>query len=70
VTVEQGGTPAVAVITEAFVHTADLMAEVCGVPGYRFAVIGHPFASVGDAALREKAHEAVAQVAELLTRRP
>jgi len=60
----------VAVITQAFVHTADLMAEVCGVPGYGFAVIGHPFASVSDDALREKAHETVTQVVELLTRRP
>ena len=66
VTAEKAGTPAVAVITEAFVPTADLMAEVCGMPGYRYAVIGHPFASDDEPALRRKAAEAVRQAVELL----
>jgi hypothetical protein len=62
-------TPAVAVITEAFVQTAELMAEVCGAPGYRFAVIGHPFASDHDQVVRQKAHRAVEQIVQLLTKR-
>jgi hypothetical protein len=69
ITSEKAGTPAVAVITEAFVPTADLMAEVCGMPGYRYAVIGHPFASDDQATLRRKAAETVRQAVELLTRR-
>lgn len=55
-----------AVITEAFVETADLMAEVCGMPGYRYAVIGHPFASDDAEALRRKAAETVRQAVVLL----
>jgi hypothetical protein len=69
VTSEQRGTPAVAVITEGLVETANLMAEVCGMPGYRFAVVGHPFASDDHDALREKARRTVDQVVELLTAR-
>lgn len=68
-TAEKAGTPAVAVITETFVHTAQLMGEVCGMPGYRFAVIGHPFASNGPEQLRAKAAETVRQAVDLLTRR-
>lgn len=58
-----------AVITEGFVRTATLMAEVCGLPGYPFATIGHPFASDGPDDLRRKARETVAQAVELLCRR-
>ena len=68
-TSEQRGTPAVAVITEGFVETANLMAEVCGMPGYRFAVVGHPFASDDHDVLREKARRTVDQAVELLTAR-
>lgn len=66
-TAEKAGTPAVAVITDAFVHTAELMSEVCGLPGYPFAVIGHPFASDGPEQLRVKAAATVRQAVELLT---
>ena len=68
-TAELEGTPAVAVITESFVPTARLMAEVCGLPGYPFAVIGHPFASDGPDEVRRKARETVAQAVDLLGRR-
>ena len=60
-TAERRGTPAVAVITDRFVDTANLMAEVCGMPGYRFAVVGHPFASDTREQLQRKAEEAVRQ---------
>jgi len=53
-------------MTERFVDTARLMAEVCGLPGYRFAVVAHPISSNGDAELRAKANEAVQQCLELL----
>jgi hypothetical protein len=51
------------------VPTADLMAEVCGMPGYRYAVVGHPFASDDQATLRRKAAETVRQAIALLTQR-
>ena len=53
-------------MTDRFVHTAELMAEVCGLPDYRFAVIAHPISSNDDAELRAKAGEAVRQCVELL----
>lgn len=40
-----------------------------GLPGYPFAVIGHPVANDSDSALREKAELAVQRIVELLTRR-
>jgi hypothetical protein len=40
-----------------------------GLPGYPFAVIGHPVANDGDAALRTKAEIAVKQIVMMLTQR-
>ena len=48
-------------MTDRFTRTARLMAEVCGVPTYPFAVVPHPISSNTDAELREKAAEAVRQ---------
>jgi len=67
VTAELAGTPAVAVITDAFVMMADVMAETCGIPGYRYAIIAHPVSSNSQNELRKKAQEVVHQSLELLT---
>ncbi len=40
-----------------------------GLPGYPFAVIGHPIANDSDEALRVKAGIAVKQIVALLTER-
>jgi hypothetical protein len=69
ITAEKAGIPAAAVMTEAFVDTADALARACGMPGYPFAVIGHPIAPDGDETLRRKAAEALRQCQELLIRR-
>ena len=69
ITAEKAGVPAAAVMTDAFVATADALAQACGMPGYRFAVIPHPIAPDGDEALRQKAAEALHQCQELLLRR-
>jgi len=61
--------PAVAVITDRFAASARAMAELNGVPTYPFAVIAHPIADNGDAALRAKAEEVLAQLVPLLTAR-
>ena len=53
-------------MTDAFVATADALAQACGMPGYPFAVIPHPIAPDGDEALHQKAAEAVNQCQELL----
>ena len=66
---ERLGIPAVAVITDRFVRSAQLVGELNGLPGYPFAVIGHPVANDNDAALRLKAEAAVREIVHLLTAR-
>jgi hypothetical protein len=57
------------VITDRFVRSAELVAQVNGLPGYPFAVIAHPIAGNDDDALRAKAKLAVERIVPLLTRR-
>ena len=54
-------------MTDRFIRTARLMAEVCGLPEYRFAVVPHPISSNADADLRAKAEDAVRQIVEHLS---
>jgi hypothetical protein len=56
-------------MTDRFVRSAELMGELNGLPGYPFAVIGHPIANNGDDILRQKAEVAVARIVALLTQR-
>ena len=58
--------PAVGVMTSAFVDGAELMAQACGAPDYRFAVIEHPISSATDSELLERAREIVRQAEELV----
>ncbi|HJQ85604.1 MAG TPA: hypothetical protein VKA21_16060 [Candidatus Binatia bacterium] len=66
ITIERTGTPAVAVMTDRFTRTAELMAETCGLPNYPFAIITHPISSNDDAQLKAKADDAVVRCVELL----
>jgi hypothetical protein len=59
----------VAVMTDRFERSAQVVAQVNGLPGYPFAVIAHPVANNDDASLREKAAIAVQRIVELLTQR-
>jgi len=63
---EQAGIRATAIITDRFVPTAQVMAQVSGMPGHPFAVIPHPISHNSDAILREKATDAVQQCAGIL----
>ena len=65
-TAERAGVPAVAVMTEAFVSAAQMMAAVQGVPDYPFVVIAHPISSATDAQLAKQAERAVARGVEIL----
>ena len=58
-TAEKTGITATAIMTERFTETAQVMAQVAGMPDYPFAVIAHPIANNTDSVLREKAEEAV-----------
>ena len=66
VSAERVGTPAVGVMTSAFVDGAELMAAALGVPGYPFAIIEHPIASASDAELEVKARATIEQAVGLL----
>jgi hypothetical protein len=68
VSAERLGTPAVAIMTDAFVDGAELMARALGVPGYPFVVIAHPIASATDDELQAKARAAAEHAAQLLIR--
>ena len=65
-TAERLGVPAMGVMTERFVSAAELMARVLGMPGYEFAVIGHPVSSASDDGLREMARVALVASERLL----
>ena len=54
------------VMTERFASAAELMARVLGMPGYKFAVIGHPISSASDERLVEYARATIEQVRLLL----
>ena len=56
-------------MTDRFVRSAEVMGELNGLPGYPFAVIGHPIANNSDEVLRQKAEIAVARIVALLTQR-
>jgi len=54
-----------AVMTESFVSAAELMCRVTGMPGYKFAVIGHPISCASDEQLVQYA-SATAELASHL----
>lgn len=66
---ERLGIPAVGIMTDRFVVTARLVAQLNGLPDYPFAVIVHPVANNDDDTLRAKARAAVDQIVPMLTRR-
>ena len=60
--------PAIGVMTERFVSAAELMGRALGMPGYRFAVIGHPIATASPERLEEFARHTIEDARRLLTR--
>lgn len=63
---ERAGITATAIITDRFVQTARVMAQVAGMPAFPFAVIAHPISDNDDAVLRTKAVAAVQQCVAIL----
>jgi hypothetical protein len=68
ISAEQAGIAATAIITDRFVQTAQVMAQVSGMPGFPFAVIPHPISNNDDATLQAKAAAAVQQCVAILLR--
>jgi hypothetical protein len=53
-------------MTERFVSAAEMMCRVLGMPGYKFAVIGHPISNASDRQLAAYARATVEQARHLL----
>jgi hypothetical protein len=66
---ERMGIPAVAIITDRFVRSAEAVGALNGLADYPFAVIDHPVANNDDVALRQKAEVAVKAIVPLLSQR-
>ena len=64
---EQAGVPAAVICTEAFVATADAMAELRGAPEYDYVVTEHPVAALTREQVRQRARYLVSEVVPLLT---
>ena len=66
VLLEKAGIPAVPIVTDAFESTAKEMAELWGVPDFRFVMMPHPMGSLTAAAIDERASGLVEHVLRLL----
>jgi hypothetical protein len=66
INLEKQGIPAVAVVTEPFIPTANALAELNGMGGYPFVAVPHPIGSLDVAAVRARADAALARIEALL----
>jgi hypothetical protein len=64
---ERSGLPAAVICTDAFVVTANAMAEMRGEPGYSYAVTEHPVAVLTEEQIRQRAKKLLPGVVSLLT---
>ena len=63
---EKAGIPAVPIITDAFQSAAEEMAELWGVPDFRFVMMDHPLAYLTPDDIEKRADEVLAKVLALL----
>ena len=63
---EKAGIPGIAIITEVFDATAKEMAELWGVPDFRFVMMPHPLASLTAEGVEQRADELLDKVLTLL----
>ena len=63
---EKAGIPAVPIVTDAFESTAKEMAELWGVPDFRFVMMQHPLASLTEDAVARRAEALLDKVLALL----
>jgi hypothetical protein len=66
VMLEKAGIPAVPLLTDAFDSTAREMADLWGVPDFRFVMMPHPLASLTGIQVEERATVLVEQIVGLL----
>jgi hypothetical protein len=63
---ERAGVPAVSICTEPFRVPAEAMAIAYGFPGYEFATMPHPLASLSEAQIQTHATELMPQLLRIL----
>ena len=63
---EKNGIPTVPVITDEFTSTAKEMANLWGVPEFRFVTMPHPLSNLSAAELEQRAEGLVDKIVELL----
>jgi hypothetical protein len=56
------------ICSDAFIATADAMADVRGAPGYRYLTTPHPVAGLTPEQVRQRAEAIADQVSRLLAR--
>ncbi len=66
VVLEIRGVPTAAICSDAFQTSADAIASLHGAPGYRYVTTRHPVAVLTPGQVRERARQALPQVAALL----
>ncbi|TNC18849.1 UGSC family (seleno)protein [Amycolatopsis alkalitolerans] len=64
---ERNGVPAAVICSDAFVVTADAMAELRDAKGYHYAKTAHPVAILTPDEVRKRAEEVVGEVVSILT---
>ena len=67
---ERAGVPAVSICTDPFVPAALAMAKVYGFPGYQFATMPHPLASLDEIHIEARARDLVPDVLRILAVEP
>jgi hypothetical protein len=65
---EQAGLPAAVICSDAFVVTADAMAELRGAPGYHYIRTAHPVAVLTTDQVRERAKQLLPEVVAAITK--
>jgi hypothetical protein len=63
---EKAKIPAIGIVTDAFDNTSREMAELWGVPNFRFVKVSHPLASLTPEQVDQRAEELVGKVVGLL----
>ena len=63
---ERSGIPTASICTDSFRASGDAMARLHGFPGYHYAIVPHPLASLTMDELRARAKEALPQVLDIL----
>ena len=63
---EKHGIPAASIITDVFDATGRAMAQVWGLPNYKFLSVKHPIANLTQDELDQRARDIVPQIVQLL----